>query len=169
MFSSISKFFTVCLSETYDCSIKVAEIIDWEITSLKGYFKTGKEKKELKKNMKHSASYSEWKEYAHKYDQLKDIQIWKETNETSLYDWQYIKKLTDYLIEARSKDEYKRVMLLIRSNSVRNVANILNPALYSKSFIGTKHLIEEYQKEVKLLLDFQQKGCTLSGIYSYSS
>jgi Domain of unknown function (DUF3336) len=168
MLSTLSKFFTVCLSETYDCTVKVTEIIDWKITSIKGYFKIRKEKKELKKNMKHSTSYGEWKEYAQKYDQLKDIQIWKETNETSLFDWEYIKNLTQCLIEARSNEEFKKVMLLIRSNSVRNVANILNPALYSKSFIGTKHLIEEFQKEVKSIFRLQQKGLALPGVYRHS-
>jgi TAG lipase/steryl ester hydrolase/phospholipase A2/LPA acyltransferase len=98
--------------------------------------------------MKHANSYAEWKKYAEQYDSLKDIQIWRETQETGHYDWQYIKNLTSLLHEARINDDFKKVILLVRSNTVRNLANILNPALYSKSYIGTKHIVEDFQKEV---------------------
>jgi Domain of unknown function (DUF3336). len=149
MVDALTRFCTVCFSETYDCSVKVIEICKWNISSIKGYFNNRRNKAQLKKKMKHANSYSEWKTYANEYDQMKDIQIWKETQETSLYDWQYIKTLTGFLREARENNDYKKVMLLIRSNAVRNIANILNPPLYSKSFIGTKHLIEDFQKEVR--------------------
>lgn len=90
MFSMITRFVNVCMAETYECSLKVVEIVQWQAVSVKGYIKNRGEKQELKKNMKHSNSYKEWKGHAEKYDQLKDIQIWKETHETSLFDWRYI-------------------------------------------------------------------------------
>lgn len=154
MVDALTRFCTVCFSETYDCSVKVIEIFKWNYSSFKGYFKNKTKKVELKKKMKHANSYSEWKNYAHEYDQMKDIQIWRETQETSLFDWQYIKSLIGYLKEARENDDYKKVMLLIRSNAVRNIANVLNPALYSKSYIGTKHLVEDFQKEVSTINSF---------------
>ena len=148
MFDSLLRFCTVCFSETYDCAVKVVSITNWQITSVKSYFKSESSKTRLKKAMKHANTYKEWKSCAEQYDQLKDIQLWKEAQETGHYDWQYIKNLTLLLHEARQHDDFRKVILLVRSNSVRNLANILNPALYSRSYIGTKHIIEDFQKEV---------------------
>jgi len=150
----IARFFTVLLSETYECSVKFVEICQWQLTSAKMYFKTQSIKAELKKKMKYAVSYQEWKSYADRYDHLRDVRIWKETHQTSLYDWEYIKNLTQALKEAKEKHDIKKIMLLIRSNCVRNLANILNPALYTKSYVGTKSLIEEFQREVIFSIEF---------------
>lgn len=40
-------------------------------------------------------------------------------------------------------------MRTIRGNANRNIGGILNPELYSQSFVGTKALIEEFQQEVR--------------------
>jgi len=83
-----------------------------------------------------------------------DIQIWKETQESEDYDWEYIKHITEILQESRANDEYLRVIHIIRSHSLRNIGNILDMRLFTKSYVGTKHLIEEFQQEVlhKLLV-----------------
>lgn len=72
---------------------------------------------------------------------------WKE-KPTDLYDWKYIKHLTDTLRTLRSCGQYNRVIHVLRSTCSRNIGNILNPELYYNSYIGTKTIIEEYQAEV---------------------
>lgn len=79
---------------------------------------------------------------------MTDIKAWKE-KPSNLYDWKYIKYLTDSLRTFRLCGQYKRVTHVIRANCVRNIANIHNPELYYKSYVGTKSVIENYQREVK--------------------
>ena len=79
---------------------------------------------------------------------LLDIKIWKEMP-SRLYDYEYIKHLTELMKKYRTENDYQRVMHIIRSHSERNIGNILSPNLYRKSYIGTKSLIEEYQAEVR--------------------
>jgi len=74
--------------------------------------------------------------------------LWKETQESNQYDWKYVKYLTQILHESRTKEDIPYLMHTIRTTAMRNVANILNPGLYCKSYIGTKHLIENFQHEV---------------------
>jgi hypothetical protein len=77
-----------------------------------------------------------------------DVQSWKETLESDDYDYEYIQKITQLLKEAREKDEFVKLIHIIRSNSMRNIGNILNAALFSQSYVGTKDLIEDFQQEV---------------------
>ena len=73
---------------------------------------------------------------------------WKETDECNLYDWKYIKYLTQLLKELRETEKFMRLIHVIRSHSVRNLGNIIDSSLYLKSFSGTKNLIEAFHKEV---------------------
>lgn len=76
--------------------------------------------------------------------------LWKDTNESNLYDWQYIEHITDTLKDNRDKGDYMAVIHTIRSNATRNLGNILDPQLYSRSYVGTKQLIERFQSEVSI-------------------
>lgn len=64
------------------------------------------------------------------------------------YDDQYVKQLTESLRKYRTNNELYRVVHILRAHSDRNIANILNPELYRRCYIGTKTVIEEFQKEV---------------------
>lgn len=156
---SLIRFFQVVAFESYDSTSKLADIVKYKYMSTKKYFKTRRIKKELKTKMKHANSYAEWHSYAEKYDQLAgkmsysfyndvEVRIWKEIHHSDAYDWAYIEHLTQILHESRLIDDFIEVMHIIRSNLMRNIANILNPSLYCKSYTGTKHIIEDFQKEV---------------------
>ena len=86
--------------------------------------------------------------YFHYIYPNKEVRIWKETQESSDYDWAFIKRLTQSLKESRQNGAFMKLMHIIRSNAMRNLANTLNPNLYCESYIGTKHLIENFQNEV---------------------
>ena len=77
-----------------------------------------------------------------------DVKSWKETLESDDYDFEYILKITQMLKEAREKDEHIKLIHIIRSNSMRNIGNVLDAALFSQSYVGTKDLIEDFQQEV---------------------
>lgn len=82
---------------------------------------------------------------------LLDVQSWKETLESDDYDFEYIHRITQLLKETREKDEFVKLIHIIRSNSMRNIGNILDAALFSQSYVGTKDLIEDFQQEVIFL------------------
>jgi len=77
-----------------------------------------------------------------------DVQSWKEALECDDYDYEYIQRITQLLRETREKDEFVKLIHIIRSNSMRNIGNILDAALFSQSYVGTKDLIEDFQQEV---------------------
>lgn len=175
----VFRFLNVLAAETYITSCQLVEIIHYEYQSTKKFFKSRRIKNELKKKMNHANSYAEWKAYAMEYDKetgkpislfiflsfyvsitwLKiffykyiDTQRWKEAHQSEHYDWEYIKGIIQILREAREKDEFLKIINIIRSNAMRNIGNILDPALYARSFIGTKSLIEDFQQEVLTLI-----------------
>lgn len=81
-------------------------------------------------------------------DQFLDILEWRQNDESFLYDWKYIQRLTKLLRDLRLDNKFIKLMHVIRSHTVRNLGNILDSTLYLRAFSGTKLLIEEFQKEV---------------------
>jgi len=66
----VFRFFNVIAAESYDCSCKLAEIVQYKCSTLQQYIKNRKYKKELRAKMSHTNSYGEWKTYAENYDNL---------------------------------------------------------------------------------------------------
>jgi predicted acylesterase/phospholipase RssA len=144
----------VVIIEVVETSSKVLDIIEYECESYQESKRLEKTKSELKKKMQHATSYSEWKIYAEQFDNLKDVKLWKDSTDTDSFDSDYIKELTKMLKQCRKNDEVMRVIHIVRSNSVRNISNILNPRLYRRSYIGTKTVIEEFQLEYACCLEY---------------
>jgi TAG lipase/steryl ester hydrolase/phospholipase A2/LPA acyltransferase len=72
--------------------------------------------------------------------------MWVYKDQSSNYDYKYIKHLQEQMLAARSSLDYETLIHTIRSHSFRNVGNILNPKLYSHAKTQTKDLIECYLK-----------------------
>ena len=73
------------------------------------------------------------------------------------YDYQYLLQLRNELRESREKKDIKHILQIVRSNAMRGIANIKNPDLYNYSYLGTKHLIEDFQREYILALEYIAK------------
>ena len=67
----LARFWTVVAAETYDCSCKLTEIVQYKYVSISTYLKTRKIKKSLPAKMNHANSYEEWQAYAEKLDKMK--------------------------------------------------------------------------------------------------
>ena len=74
-----------------------------------------------------------------------DIKFYKENIFSRLYDYNYIQKLRDDLLSAKSNQNPYVLIQILRSHSFRNIAGILNPELYNRCYFGTKKLIIETQ------------------------
>lgn len=67
----LTRFWTVLASETYDCSCKLTEIVQYKYVSISTYLKTRKRKQNLRDKMNHANSYEEWHSYAEQLDKMK--------------------------------------------------------------------------------------------------
>lgn len=98
-------------------------------------------------------SYEEWKYASLKLDELTNTNKWKETTESSLYDYKLIKNVTERMRELRLQNDYSNLLYLLRINWIRNLGNMGNVNLYRHSHVGTKLLIDQYVTESKLCLE----------------
>ncbi|CCD25316.1 triacylglycerol lipase NDAI_0E04990 [Naumovozyma dairenensis CBS 421] len=113
-----------------------------------------------------ATSYSDWKNTCLKLDDLTNKNEWKETKESTLYDFKLIENLTTDMKLNRLSKNYSQLLYLIRINWVRNIGNIGNVNLYRHSHIGTKYLIDEYLKESRLSLEtLLESDCDLEDDY----
>lgn len=101
-----------------------------------------------------ASSYSEWYEIANKLDELMDHEQWKQEPESNLYDYELLRNSLEEMKQARLLKNYKLLLYLIRTKWVRNMGNMGDISLYKHSFVGTKHLIEEYISECQLSLQY---------------
>eukprot|EP00835_Amoeboradix_gromovi_P005354 NODE_495_length_7749_cov_0.107974.p2 type:complete len:587 gc:universal NODE_495_length_7749_cov_0.107974:5412-3652(-) len=88
-----------------------------------------------------------------KFDEFR--QNSRSTNiEHCMYVDRRFQKLEEVLDQTHSSVDIKTLLHNIRSCLIRNIGNIGNAKLFSKSYIGTKYLIEAYNEETANALDF---------------
>lgn len=104
--------------------------------------------------MNASTSYEEWSGYSKQHDSLKDAAIWRKDPVSDSYNYEYISHLRDELKLCRKSKNIAKIIHVLRSHAFRNIGNILNPLLYKECYIGTKDLIEEFQNEVDLCVQY---------------
>ena len=107
----------------------------------------------LREERQHAISYDQWAALSLKLDSLQGNDLWKQTEESELYDYKLIKSLTLQLKQCRISKNYRRLLYLIRSRWSRNFGQVNNVNLYRHCNIGTKLIIEEYLTESKLSLE----------------
>ena len=107
----------------------------------------------LREERQHAISYDQWAALSLKLDSLQGNDLWKQTEESELYDYKLIKSLTLQLKQCRLSKDYRQLLYLIRSRWSRNLGRINNVNLYRHCNIGTKLIIEEYLTESKLSLE----------------
>jgi TAG lipase/steryl ester hydrolase/phospholipase A2/LPA acyltransferase len=109
---------------------------------------------ELKKLMKTAKCYADYKEAAKAHDELSGAREWKAKEECKDYDYLAIRKRVESMRLARLNNNAIDLMYILHEGLHGNLGNIAAPALNRHAIIGTKHLIEEYIKEVCEALDF---------------
>jgi hypothetical protein len=99
--------------------------------------------------MRNTNSYEEWIEAAKELDSYFKYNEWKEEIPFEYYDYKVLQKVNRDLKAFRQEtDENPQKMKNILQNCVKlNYAGVENVRLYSHSYYGTKHIVEEYIDE----------------------
>ncbi|KRW99573.1 Acyl transferase/acyl hydrolase/lysophospholipase [Pseudocohnilembus persalinus] len=160
---------TTITNEVIEDIVILKDIINYEILKRKNKKYIKIQQQYLKQQMKKQKNYDEWKIFAEKYDKVENVQQWKDRVQTKDYNYKYIKYLRNNLREARQKQDIDQLIQLIRANAYRNIGNIHNPRLYHQSYVGTKSLIEDFQREMELSLKFlaQNNGLAFERKYDF--
>ncbi|SFM54814.1 DUF3336 domain-containing protein [Marinobacter zhejiangensis] len=93
-------------------------------------------------------NYEVWKAAALELDYLERNVEWKETFSSDLYHYELIYDRLSSLRQYHQQSDFDRLKRALREGLHHDLGNIGNPALYSQSHVGTKHLIEEYINQV---------------------
>lgn len=95
-----------------------------------------------------ASNYQQWSAAATILDEIEGKSAWKADPVSDLYDYKLIQDRLESLRTARETGDLTNLIFLLRTSLSRNLGDMGNPNLYSKTHIGTKHLIEEYISEV---------------------
>ncbi|MFN2360293.1 MAG: DUF3336 domain-containing protein, partial [Marinobacter sp.] len=79
---------------------------------------------------------------------------WKEDFASDLYHYELIYDRLSNLRNYRQQNDFERLKRALREGLHHDLGNMGNTALYTRSRVGTKHLIEEYITQVCESLDF---------------
>jgi len=103
---------------------------------------------EYRKQLEQAQTYEQWKAAALELDYLEGNVEWKEEFASDLYNYNLIYDRLRELRQYHQTGEYSRLKRAIREGLHHDLGDISNPALYHNSYVGTKHLIEEYINQV---------------------
>jgi NTE family protein len=108
----------------------------------------------FRKMLAEAPNYEVWKAAALELDFLEGNVEWKEGLASDLYHYELIYDRLSNLRQYREQNDFERLKRALREGLHHDLGNIGNPALYTRSRVGTKHLVEEYITQVCEALDF---------------
>eukprot|EP01071_Lankesteria_metandrocarpae_P007951 Lankesteria_metandrocarpae@DN4827_c1_g1_i3.p1 len=114
--------------------------------------------RKVKREMLFSSSLEAYNELALKLDSMTGRQEWKDNTQSSEYDWVLLNQKTKELRESRRNLDVGATVDLLR-NSVEvqfftSGAGALDESMYSRSYYGTKKIIELFVEEVQTSIEF---------------
>ncbi|TPX61115.1 hypothetical protein SpCBS45565_g07347 [Spizellomyces sp. 'palustris'] len=84
--------------------------------------------------------------------------VWKADATSNIYDYKLIQFRLEHLAEVRDSGDVAELIYLLRSGLLRNLGGIGDPRLFSRSYLGTKSLIEDYLNQVVTQLQYIQRN-----------
>ncbi|KAK0468400.1 patatin-domain-containing protein [Desarmillaria tabescens] len=116
----------------------------------------------LRKKLRASTTYEEWKEAAKELDDYLHFDEWKKIDDDPYYDWRLIKKVGRSLKMLREKKDARGCLGVLETCIRANFAGIESSRLYSETFLGTKDLLESYLDEQEKALEYIRETPDLS-------
>ncbi|THV08518.1 patatin-domain-containing protein [Dendrothele bispora CBS 962.96] len=116
----------------------------------------------LRKRMRSSRSWQEWKEAAMTLDEHLHFDEWKKVDEDPFYDWKLVRKVRRSLRTLREKNDARGCMGVLETCIRANFAGVESPRLYSETYLGSKDLIESYYDEQEKALGFIRESPQLT-------
>ena len=98
----------------------------------------------FRKALADATTYEQWMEAGLELDFLEGNAEWKEEFVSDLYHYELIYDRLSNLKQYRQQNDFERLKRALREGLHHDLGNMGNPALYTRSRVGTKHLIEEY-------------------------
>lgn len=108
----------------------------------------------FRKMLAEAPNYEAWKAAALELDFLEGNVEWKEDFASDLYHYELVYDRLSNLRHYRQQNDTARLKRALREGLHHDLGNMGNPALYTQSRVGTKHLIEEYITQVCESLDY---------------
>ncbi|KAL1970572.1 hypothetical protein VTN77DRAFT_4216 [Rasamsonia byssochlamydoides] len=128
------------------------------------------QRERLRRALHATDNYADWLKAARALDEYLGTEQWKEKDEYAYYDYLTVNKVKEQLRKLRKNAEkeaqdgrtgdspsMEELRSLLEACVKNNFAGVENPRLYSETYSGTKHLVQEYIDEVhaslQLVLD----------------
>ena len=100
-----------------------------------------------------AASYDQWYEAAQLIDRRSGAERWRNVERSTDYDYRVIRYRLDELAQIRAQGDLKELLYYLSEGLHGNMGGMGSSALYSKSLLGTKQLIDDYIYEIVCALD----------------
>lgn len=108
----------------------------------------------LERQMRQAPNYSTWRTLAEQHDEESGRAKWRATPASSIFDYKNIEYRLKELRDLRARNDDMGLLFNLNEGIHGNQGGMGNPALYEKSMIGTKHVIEEYISEIVSALKY---------------
>ena len=108
----------------------------------------------FRKMLDEAPNYEVWKAAALELDFREGNAEWKEDFASEFYNYELLYDRLSNIKQYRQQNDFDRLKRALREGLHHDLGNMGNPALYTHSRVGTKHLIEEYIAQVCEALDF---------------
>ncbi|ODQ80888.1 hypothetical protein BABINDRAFT_161077 [Babjeviella inositovora NRRL Y-12698] len=99
-------------------------------------------------------NFGDWERTVATIDRLSGAYSWRQNYTSSKYDYNLISERIKLLQQSRESNDFLRIISLLRSSLIRNFGGISSKELFTKSYAGTKTLIEDYITEVLTCLTY---------------
>ncbi|KAI8579235.1 hypothetical protein K450DRAFT_243427 [Umbelopsis ramanniana AG] len=109
---------------------------------------------QLQTQLKTSSNYRDWRAQAQRLDKMLGNDGWKADPNSKLYDRLLIEYRLRHLKQVRRKNDVNDIIYTLRGGLLRNFGGICDRKLFTRSYIGTKSLIEDYMDEVVSQLEY---------------
>lgn len=128
-------------------------------------------REQLRRNMRATGNYRDWRAAARELDDFLGNTAWKETNEFAYYDWKTVRRVWESMKKSREAAEaverklasdgtnvdneerqegekaVEALRALLAACVKNNFVGVENPRLYSQTYYGTKNLVQNHVDE----------------------
>ncbi|ODV91280.1 hypothetical protein CANCADRAFT_11616, partial [Tortispora caseinolytica NRRL Y-17796] len=126
----------------------LAEVVSYWYSRLWSQLWTPKPRSILRKQLDRATSYQEHEEIAMALDTMMGNDLWRQNPIDSGFDYKLISERLTQLYDARMAGDQLKIANILRASVVRNIGSISGKAMFTRSYAGTKILIEDYIDEV---------------------
>lgn len=103
---------------------------------------------ELDRALENVKTYTEWEQLGTELDTLAGLDLWKQDDASSDYDYKLLQTRLARLRSIQEKGNMVELMRSLREGLHHDLGNMGNPRLYCHARVGTKKLIEDYVDHV---------------------